>query len=171
MKNVRRRYVVGLVLLCVMVVSPLVLRMTLSSEPPILWVVSASGERGLTMEDLERLPQIERRGTYQNQFSNWRDEGIYRGPRLAAILGDDAFDTAVIIASDGYRMEIPRVRVEDESHPMIVAITMDGRHPPAWADGPRIAVLPEDGDISNEEYDAVSAGSYWVKNVARIELE
>ena len=171
MKTVRRRYVAGLILLCVMVVSPLVFRMMLSSDPPILSVVSASGERGFTMEDLERLPQIERRGTYENQFSNWKDEGTYRGPRLAAILGDVPYETAVVIAADGYRMEIPRTRIEDEAHPMILAITMDGRHPPAWADGPRIAVLPEDGDISNEEFDAVSAGSYWVKNVARIELE
>ena len=123
------------------------------------------------MEDLEQLPQIERRGTYQNQFFNWKDEGVYRGPRLAVILGDTAYETAVVVAADGYRMGIPRARIENSEQPMVLALAMDGRYAPAWPDGPRIAVLPEDGDISNEEFDAVSAGSYWVKNVARIELE
>jgi len=31
--------------------------------------------------------------------------------------------------------------------------------------------LPLDGNVSNEEYNALSAGSYWVKNVDRLVLK
>jgi hypothetical protein len=66
---------------------------------------------------------------------------------------------------------IERARVEDEEYPMVLAYAFNGVEVPAWTDGFRIVVLPEDGRISNEEYAATSAGSYWVKNVVRLTLQ
>jgi hypothetical protein len=50
----------------------------------------------------------------------------------------------------------------------VLSYAFDGVPVPTWSDGFRIVVLPLDGRVSNEEAQAVSAGSYWVRNVARI---
>ena len=172
MNQIRSRYLVAFVVLCLVVVIPLVVRTFIAPEAPVIEIIGLDGAtRSVLQSDLDRLMVLERRGTYQNQFFNWRDEGVYRGVLLSDLLGGAAYETAVVVASDGYRSEIPRDRIEDPEYPMILALSFDGLESPEWADGPRIAVLPEDGDVSNEEYDAVSAGSFWVKNVARIVLE
>ena len=53
---------------------------------------------------------------------------------------------------------------------MILAYAYDGVEVPSWEMGFRIAVLPEDGNVGNEEYGATSAGSFWVMNVEQIVL-
>ena len=172
MKQIRVSYLIAFVALCLAVVIPVVVRMVAAPEVAVIEIEEADGSlRSITQSDLDGLTKLERRGTYQNQFFNWRDEGVYGGALLSDILGDAEYETAIVIASDGYRCEIPRFRIDDSEFPMILATSFDGLAIPDWSDGPRIAVLPEDGDVSNEEYDAVSAGSFWVKNVARIVLE
>jgi len=76
-----------------------------------------------------------------------------------------------VAADDGYTVVIERARLEDPDYPVVLAFEMDGVSVPEWEDGYRIAVLPEDGSVSNEEFGVESAGSFWVKNVVRITLQ
>jgi hypothetical protein len=91
--------------------------------------------------------------------------------RLADLIGDADYETIDVVARDGYRVSIERRRVEDPDYPVVLAYAKDGVAVPTWEDGFRIAVLPVDGRVSNEEYDAGSAGSYWVKKANRIVLQ
>ncbi|MDD5263752.1 MAG: hypothetical protein PHU43_02845 [Candidatus Bipolaricaulis sp.] len=169
MQNVRRGMLLALVVLTVSVAAPLVVRWALSPTGPAIEVVLPSGAtRMVTLATLRRLPTLTRQGEYQNQFGNWRDAGVYSGVRLADLIGDADYETIDVVARDGYRVTIERARIESPDHPVVLAYAKDGVAVPAWEDGFRIAVLPEDGRISNEEYDAVSAGSFWVKNVVSI---
>jgi hypothetical protein len=119
---------------------------------------------------MERMPALTRDGVYQNQYGNWRDQGTYTGVLLTDLIGTEGYSAVEIVAEDGYRVTIDRVRVEDPDYPMVLAYRMDGIDVPNWEDGFRIAVLPEDGNVSNEDYDAQSAGSFWVKRVSQLIL-
>jgi hypothetical protein len=169
MQNVRRGMLLGLIILTVAVAALLVVRWALSPRGPAIEIVLPSGTiRTLTLATLRRPPTLTRQGEYQNQFGNWRDAGIYKGVRLTDLIGDVDYETIDIVARDGYRVSIERRRVENSDYPVVLAYEKDGVAVPTWEDGFRVAVLPEDGRVSNEEYDATSAGSYWVKNVARL---
>ena len=85
-------------------------------------------------------------------------------------MGDHVYTSLDVVAEDGYRMTIERWRVEDSEYPMILASRMDGVEVPEWEDGFRIAILPEDGGVSNDGYSVESAGSYWVMRVSRLIL-
>ncbi len=172
MQSVRRGMLLGLVVLTVAVAAPLVVRWALAPRGPAIEVVLPSGTtRIVTLGALRRLPGLTRQGEYQNQFGNWRDQGTYSGVRLIDLIEGADYETIDIVAADGYRVSIERRRVEDPDYPVVLAYAKDGVEVPGWEDGFRIAVLPEDGRVSNEEYDAVSAGSYWVKNVARLVVQ
>jgi hypothetical protein len=163
---------VGLILLTAAATASLVVRWALSPRGPAIEVVLPSGAtRTVTLAALRRLPVLTRQGEYQNQFGNWRDAGTYTGVRLTDLLGNAEYETLEVVAADGYRAPIERKRIENPEYPMILAYAYDGVEVPAWTDGFRIVVLPDDGRVSNEEYAATSAGSYWVKNVNRIVLE
>jgi hypothetical protein len=169
MQNLRRGMVVGLVILTVAVAAPLVVRWALSPRGPAIDIVLPSGAtRTVTLAALRRLPVLSRQGEYQNQFGNWRDAGLYSGVRLTDLLEGVTYEAIDVVAVDGYRVSIERQRIEDPDYPVVLAYAKDGVEVPNWEDGFRIAVLPEDGRVSNEEYNAVSAGSYWVKNVVRL---
>jgi len=140
--------------------------------PSILLVLPDQSIRTFDLSAIARMPSITREGEYQNQYGNWRDAGVYTGVVLVDLIGSDVdYRTTRVIAEDGFTATIDRGRVESTRFPMVLAYEMDGIRVPAWSDGYRIAVLPEGGRISNAEYDATSAGSYWVKNVVRIELQ
>ena len=172
MQSLRRGMLLGLVVLTVVVAVPLVVRWALFPKGPAIEVVLPSGAtRTVTLAALRRFPVLTRQGEYQNQFGNWRDAGTYTGVRLADLLGDAEYETLEVAAADGYRAPIERRRIENPEYPMILAYAYDGVEVPNWEDGFRIAVLPEDGRVSNEEYDAISAGSYWVKSVVRLTLQ
>jgi len=169
MQNVRRGMLLALVVLTVSVAAPLVVRWALSPRGTAIEVVLPSGAtRTVTLAALRRLPVVTRQGEYQNQFGNWRDAGTYSGVRLIELIGDAEYETIDVVARDGYRVAIERKRIEDPNYPVVLAYAYDGVEVPDWEDGFRIAVLPEDGRVSNEEYDAVSAGSYWVRNVSSL---
>jgi len=172
MRNVRRGMLVGLILLTAAATAPLVVRWALSPRGPAIEVVLPSGAtRTVTLAALRRFPVLTRQGEYQNQFGNWRDAGTYTGVRLSDLIGDVAYATVEVVAADGYDASVDRARVEDPEYPVVLAYAFNGVEVPEWSDGFRIAVLPEDGRVSNEEYDAISAGSYWVKSVVRLTLQ
>jgi len=163
--------VAALALLTLAVAAPLVVRWMSEPRGPAVEIVLATGQaRSVSLSEMRRLPVLTRRGEYQNQFENWRDGGIYTGVRLSDLVGNAEYDTLDVVAADGYRVSIARSRVESVDYPMVLAFAFDGVDVPAWQDGFRIAVLPEDGRVSNEEYGAVSAGSDWAKNVLRMEM-
>ncbi|MGC9529995.1 MAG: hypothetical protein ACP5G2_05175 [Candidatus Bipolaricaulaceae bacterium] len=128
----------------------------------------------VTVDDLASLPHVERAGSYQNLYGNWAGHGVYRGVPLL-LLGQRHFPdvplgTVTVVGADGYQVDFSRPRLQDPDYPVVLAYARDGRRPPAWEDGPRIAVLPADGGVSNAEYGAESAGAFWVKNVVEIEF-
>jgi hypothetical protein len=172
MKNVRRGMVIGLVLLAIAVAAPLAVRWATAPKGPSLLIELQTGaEKRIDLADLLRLPQIARRGEVQNQFGNWREAGMYAGVLVADLLKGVSYDAIDVVAGDGYRVTIDRSRVEDAEYPMVLATSLDGVSVPTWRDGLRIVVLPVAGRVSNAEYHATSAGSFWVKNVVRIVIE
>ena len=171
-QGVRRGVLAAFLLAVLAVVAPVAVQWLVPGEPELIEIETTDGRvHKLTLSDLDRLPRFEREGEVQNQFGNWRDKGHYAGVRLSDLPGFDTdYAHVLVIAFDGYRVEISRSRIEDDAYPMILALSFDGLAVPSWEDGPRIAVLPEDGRVSNEEAGLPSAGSLWVKNVTRLIL-
>jgi len=171
-RDLRRGMLVGLTVLAAALAAALAIRWALEPRGPALRIVLLTGEeRRVDLSQLRRLPVVSRRGESQNQYGNWRDAGTYTGVLLRDLLGAVAYEEVEVAAADGYRVTIDRARVEDEEYPMALAYAFNGAQVPDWVDGFRIVVLPEDGRVSNEEYEATSAGSYWVKNVVRLTLQ
>jgi len=172
-RRIRCGYLVAWLLLIAVVLVPTLLRIDLRETGSTVTIVAlGGGGRTISLEEMKRLPSLSRRGTYQNQYGNWRDEGTYTGVRLADLVGADVdYETIRVVARDGYEITIARSRIEDSAYPIVLAYALEDREVPEWGDGFRIAVLPEDGNVGNEEYGVDSAGSYWVKNVERIILQ
>jgi len=144
---------------------------TLAPSEPGIEIVDVSGmTRTVALSEIRGYAIIERQGAYQNQFGNWGGDGVYTGALLRDLVGDE-YHSVVIVAADGYRVAIERHRVEDPAYPIVLAYCVDCVCVPDLSEGFRIAVLPEDGSVSNAEYGVESAGSYWVRGVVRIELE
>ena len=157
------------VLLIATSVTPLVVQILRSDSGPCIEIVDTTGvSRTISLSAMKTMPVLTRKGSYQNQYGNWHDESDYSGVLLLDLIGDIAYVSIDAVADDGYRMTIERSRVEDAGYPMILAYRMDDTEVPDWKDGFCIAVLPEDGRVSNAEYGVESAGSYWVKRVSRL---
>lgn len=171
--RLRRPYVIVFVLIVVAIISPIVVRMARQARGPAIEILCPDGSREeITLVQMKQMPIVARKGTYQNQFGNWRDEGLYTGARLMDLIPCNTDYTSILCSSrDGYAIEIERARVEDSDYPVILAYAFNGIEVPDWELGFRIAVLPLDGNVSNEEYNVLSAGSYWVKNVDRLVLK
>jgi hypothetical protein len=171
--RLRRWYLVAFIALIAAVVAPFIVRLALRADEPSIEIVSLDGiTHKVALSKMKRMPILTREGIYQNQFENWRDQGTYTGVRLTDLIGSAAdYRSIRIVAADGYELSIKRERVEDPNYPMILAYALDGLEVPSWEMGFRIAVLPKDGNVSNNEYNTVSAGSFWVKNVVRIILQ
>jgi len=168
-----RWYLVAFIVLIVAVIAPLIVRIAVHVDEPTVEIVNLDGtSREVSLSIMRRMQILKREGTYQNQFENWRDQGTYTGVRLTDLIGTASdYRSIRAIATDGYELSIGRERVEDPNYSMILAFAFDGVEVPAWKMGFRIAVLPEDGAVSNAEYDAISAGSFWVQNVVKIILQ
>lgn len=171
-RDLRPGYVIVWAGLIVVLMAVVVARLHLSDARPAVTVTYGDGNvRTIDLDAMQDLPIQEGPSTYQNQYGNWRDAGVYTGVLLTDLIGGVPFDTVYVVGEDGYRVEIEPERVENQEFRMILAYAKDGRAVPAWEDGFRLAVLADDGTVGNAEYGAVSAGSYWVKNVERIELQ
>ena len=159
------------VLLILACVTPLVVRSLRSNSGPILKLVDVSGDiRTVSLAEMKTMSVLTRAGSYQNQYGNWRDDGIYSGVLLMDLIGEAAYAAIEIVADDGYRVTVERRRVQDVDYPMVLAFSMDGVELPLWEEGFRVAILPEDGGVSNDDYGVDSAGSYWVMRVSRLIL-
>jgi len=159
-----------LVVLLAVVVSLLV-RWAIAPREPCIEILEPHGAtQMLRLSEIERQPRLTRPGAYQNQYGNWRGDAVYSGPRLRDLL-TEAYAGVTVISSDGYRARFTIEQVLDEDYPVVLAICVDGHCVPDLDEGFRIAVLPEDGRVSNEEYRAESAGSFWVRDVVRLELD
>jgi len=158
------------VLLIAACITPLVVQ-SLSSEPePFIEIVDAGGIRTIALSEMKTMSVLTRSGSYQNQYGNWRDDGIYSGVLLMDLIGEVVYTMIDVVADDGYRVTIEGSRVQDVDYPMVLAFRMDEVDVPEWEDGFRIAILPEDGSVSNDEYGVESAGSYWVMRVRQLIL-
>lgn len=171
--GIRRSYLILFLLLMVAVVVPVLIRFVTHTNGPQIELIFTDGRaRTVNLAQMKRLPALTRKGTYQNQFGNWGDPGIYTGVLLTDLIDSEAPYTAILVqAADGYEVAIERGRLEDPSYPMVLAYAFNGVEVPDWEMGYLIAVLPEDGNVSNEEYGVPSAGSFWVKNVVRVILQ
>lgn len=171
--GLRRPYLIVFLLIVAVIVLPVVVRMAREVQDPAIEIFypDGSGEE-ISLLQMKQMPIVMRRGTYQNQFDNWRDEGLYAGVRLIDLIPCNLDYTSILCSScDGYAIEIERGRVEDSDYPVILAYAFNEIEVPDWKLGFRITVLPEDGNVSNEEYKVLSVGSYWVKNVDKIVLK
>jgi hypothetical protein len=149
------------------------------------------GEMLLSLEELSGLETREAKVKYQNRYENLSAERLYRGVPVRVLLdlvgGMEESDTLVVYASDGYAQEFSYRNVfPDDSWleiqgDMIVALSADGKTPPDWQEGYRIAFFPPDGVYSNDDCAGTSvegqgwgiyesAGARWVKNVVRLEV-
>ncbi len=161
------------VILVAALIVPLGVRSWRSTQDdgPTIQVVALDGvATDVSLTQMKAGTVITREGRYQNQFGHWRDEGVYAGVLLFEILPPGEYAFVEAIADDGYRILLERHRVEDSAFPMVLAHSFHGIEVPEWEDGFRIAVLPEAGEVSNAAYGAVSAGSYWIKQVVRLVL-
>lgn len=171
MRRWNRQWVsrLAFVLLIAACVTPLVIRSLVPATGPSVQIVETSGSiRTITLSEMKKLPVLTREGGYQNQYGNWRDQGVYSGVLLTDLTEDREYASLEVVAEDGYRLTIDKWRVDDPEYPMVLAFRMNGVDVPDWEDGFRIAVLPEDGNVSNTDYGVESAGSYWVKRIIRV---
>jgi DMSO/TMAO reductase YedYZ molybdopterin-dependent catalytic subunit len=158
----------------------------------IVSVVKGLDERNLTLDNMKDMTSVQGTSSYQNRFGNWRGLGEYKGvtlQRMADLVGGmQSGDVMTISASDGYEQNLSYYQVyADASYQavqgwIILAYQFNTTEVPDWADGPMIAVLAPDGAFSNVDFNATaakdqeylsstSAGSIWVKNVERIEIQ
>jgi hypothetical protein len=159
------------VLLIAASMTPLIVQSLRSDTGPFIEIVDVvGGSRTINLSEMKEMSVLTREGIYQNQYGNWRDDGTYSGVLLMDLIGNVSYGTIDVVADDGYRVTIERARVEDVDYPMILAYRMDDAEVPDWTDGFRIAVLPEDGGVSNADYGVESAGGYWVKCVVQLIL-
>ena len=170
--KIERRYLVAFLFLVAVVIVAFSIRLATSLHLPSIDLVTLEGrDQKISLSQVKCLPSLTRIGRVQNQYGNWLNDGVYTGVRLTDLIGPEAdYEVLLIEAADGYTIEIERERVEDLDYPMALAYAYNGVEVPDWKDGFCIAVLPEDGDVSNEEYGVPSAGSFWVKNVTKITL-
>lgn len=158
------------VLLIAACVVPLIVQTLIPERGPSIDIVSSTGGiRTVSLATMKgKLERVTRAGSAQNQYGNWRDQGIYSGVPIASLITEHEYGAIEIEAEDGYRVAIPQARIDDPEYPVILAFAKNGVEVPSWEEGFRLVVLPEDGDVSNAEYGVESAGSYWVKQVVRV---
>ncbi len=160
--------------------------------PTALKLVGKTGTTNLTMEDIIEMQKSEGDSSFQNQFGNVRGQGHYLGVAISALVdlvgGIQEGDILTVSATDGYSQTFgygnvyPNTTWLDLQGIMIFAYEYNGTAAPAWADGPRLVMLPSDGYYSNSDCQltsypgqgfsiADSAGARWVRNVQTLTVE
>ncbi len=162
-----------------------------SLQRDMVAVQSADESLTLSLDDLLLLSELEGFSSFQNQFSNWRGHGTYKGVKISDLVelvgGMDENDTLRIGSSDGYQWNFsyanvyPNTSWYDIQGEMILAYSLNSTSVPDWSDGMRLAMLAPDGGYSNEDYQLTSApglgyyiyesaGASWVRFVSNIEV-
>lgn len=160
---------------------------------PNIQVIGGDGASlNLTYDELMSMDLLDADSSYENLYGNIAGEGRYTGVLIRDLLelvgGMVEGDLLKITAVDGYYQEFgylnayPNATWLSLQGEMIVALELDGVLAGEWAEGPRIAMLPDDGLYSNSDceltsYDGQgywvyeSAGARWVKNTLTITVE
>jgi predicted phosphodiesterase len=140
----------------------------------------------LSLDDLLQMTALSGFSSFQNQYDNWRGQGIYEGIAVSTLLdlvgGMTVNDTLRVMAYDGYYQEFsyfnvyPNASWTEIQGPMVLAYSYNGTRVLDWADGMRLVMLPSDGAYSNEDANltsfspVASAGSRWVRFVSYLEV-
>lgn len=160
---------------------------------PAIRVVGKDGYAlNLTYEELMLMDLTDGYSSYENFYGNIVGQGQYRGVPVRDLLeivgGMVEGDLLTIASTDGYTQEFGFLNAyPDEAclsiqGEMIVSLEFDGVPAPDWPEGPRVAMLPDDGLYSNSDceltsyegqgfYVYESAGARWVKTVMTITVE
>lgn len=153
--------------------------------------VQGKGSSTFTLEDLQAMTVVENTAGCENKFGNISGRGQYSGVRVGDLIdqvgGMGPQDVLVVHSLDGFTQEYsyqnvyPTDELREKQGEMVIAHGFDGKTVPVWAEGMRIAFLPEDGLYSNEDcaatsapgqgwYTYQSAAARWARNVVRIEV-
>lgn len=168
-------------------------KVDLAYVPPTSPHVKVVGRDGsslnLTYEELMLMDLLEGDSSYENLYGNVAGQGRYRGVLVRDLIdlvgGMSAGDVLTVTSYDGYAQEFGYLNAYPDAAwlgiqgEMIVSLEMDGVPAPTWSDGPRLAMLPEDGLYSNSDCDLTSydwqgydvyesAGARWVRNTLTI---
>jgi len=150
-------------------------------------VVGVGGNSlNVTLSEMMTMDSVSGNSSYQNTFGNMRGVGVYQGVRISDLVdlvgGMDEGFVVRIVSSDDYSQTFERSKVYPNltiwgiQGDMILAYEYDGLTMPEYADGLRLAFIPEDGYYSNADANAttkpdpVGAGPQWVSNVVRVEI-
>jgi predicted phosphodiesterase len=160
---------------------------------PTYLTLSGNGRTvNLTFEELLGMTQVEGNSSYDNLYGNPGGTGNYSGVEVSQLVdlvgGMTVGQVLRVTASDGYYQTFgygnvfPNATWSGLQGKMILALGFDGLVTPTWQDGPRLAMLPQDGLYSNSDCQLTSypgqgyniyasAGARWVKNVDTISIE
>jgi predicted phosphodiesterase len=157
--------------------------------PYIQFVGRAGTTLNVTYEELMEMDVVNGYSSYENQFSNIGGQGTYTGVAVRDLInlvgGMLDGDTLRVTSTDTYYQDFGYLNVYpdqdwlDLQGEMIVALDMDDLSAPEWEEGPRLAMIPQDGLYSNSDCELTSyygqgysiypsAGARWVKNVMTI---
>lgn len=158
-----------------------------------LSIIGKTGvEQNLTLDAVVDMESMEAVSSYQNRFGNWRGYGTYEGVNLSALAdlvgGMNPGDIMTITASDGYYQNLSYYQVYPDDDclkiqgPSVLAYEFNGTLCPDWEDGLMVAMLAPDQAFSNMDFNSTcakdpeflgstSAGSLWVTNVERIQIQ
>ena len=154
--------------------------------PAVLVVGRDATSVNVSLTDMLSMTTITKNGSFQNSEGNIGGLGSYTGVKVSDLLdlvgGTEENDTVRVTAIDGYNMTFDRSKVYPNASfleiqgDMVLAFEFNGTTVPEYADGFRIAFLPEDEYYSNADAnettdpDPRGAGPQWVRNVVKIEV-
>ncbi len=144
----------------------------------------------LTLPQLRAMATLEGRWSFEDRLGNIEGTGLYRAVPVRALIAlvgaMDANDTLAVTARDAYTLTLaygnvfPDGTARQAQGELALAVSFEGNAPPAWDAGPRLLFTPADGLFSNADAEAAtdpalfpgerSAGSMWVREVARLEV-
>lgn len=141
----------------------------------------------LSLDDLLLMDIVSGFSSFQNQYDNWRGQGIYSGVAISDLIelvgGMAINDTLIVQSFDGYTQEFgysnlyPNTTWAEIQGQMILAYSYNDTLILDWTDGMRLVMIPSDGGYSNldaiqtsESNDVISAGARWVRFVSSIEV-
>jgi len=183
------KYLALVVVIAILIAMPLIyLTMDPFEEDTEDGLVTVAGEE-MSLEELKEMETVEGEARFQNRFYNWNEKAEYEGVALSTLVPNmERSDVLEVKDSDpddpyvqrfSYRQIFPCDTNREIQGEIILAYSKDGVTVPEWERGPMIAVLPPDGDFSNEilnmtrsldsRFDTQnSAGSLWVYDVDEI---